>query len=237
QDRVGILAKLDGRIRHRLAGVLVMAGAGSALGEAEFQARRRRLDLAQHVERRRHHLRPDAVSGQHGDMEGAVGGHAGSGDGVQADGRLINTGPRSRARGGVMPRFAANLGYLFTEHPLLGRIDAAAAAGFAAIELQFPYDVPAAEVKSAIARNRLTVLGINSPPGREGTFGDAAVPGHEKDFYAQFARALDYIVAIGGSAVHCLAGMVAVEQRPAADRVYVENLKRAADLAAAKKIT
>jgi len=136
-----------------------------------------------------------------------------------------------------MPRFAANLGYLFTEHPLLGRIDAAAAAGFAAIELQFPYDVPAAEVKSAIARNRLTVLGINSPPGREGTFGDAAVPGHEKDFDAQFARALDYIVAIGGSAVHCLAGMVAVEQRPAADRVYVENLKRAADLAAAKKIT
>ena len=29
-----------------------------------------------------------------------------------------------------MPRFAANLGYLFTEHPLLERVGAAAAAGF-----------------------------------------------------------------------------------------------------------
>ena len=38
-----------------------------------------------------------------------------------------------------MPRFAANLGYLFTERPLLERIDAAAAAGFKAVELQFPY--------------------------------------------------------------------------------------------------
>ncbi len=43
-----------------------------------------------------------------------------------------------------MPRFAANLGYLFTDRALLERIDAAAAAGFKAIELQFPYDVPAA---------------------------------------------------------------------------------------------
>ena len=48
-----------------------------------------------------------------------------------------------------MPRFAANLGYLFTEHGLLDRIDAAAAAGFTAIELQFPYDVPASQVKAA----------------------------------------------------------------------------------------
>ena len=49
-----------------------------------------------------------------------------------------------------MPQFAANLGYLFTERPLLERIDAAAAAGFKAVELQFPYDVPAAAVKAAI---------------------------------------------------------------------------------------
>ena len=42
-----------------------------------------------------------------------------------------------------MPRFAANLGYLFTDRPFLERIDAAAACGFKAIELQFPYDVPA----------------------------------------------------------------------------------------------
>ena len=136
-----------------------------------------------------------------------------------------------------MPRFAANLGYLFTDRALLERIDAAAACGFKAIELQFPYDVPASAVKAAIARNKLTVLGINTPPGeRDGEFGLAAVHGREKDFQGLFARALDYIATIGGSAVHCLAGKVAPEQRPAAERVFIDNLKVAADLAAAKNI-
>jgi len=137
-----------------------------------------------------------------------------------------------------MPRFAANLGYLFTDRGLLERVDAAASAGFKAIELQFPYDVPAAQVQAAITRNKLVMLGVNTPPGeRDGEFGMAAVPGREKDFAALFEGALDYITAIGGTAVHCLAGKVAPEQRPAADRVFLDNLKRAADLAAAKGIT
>jgi hydroxypyruvate isomerase len=137
-----------------------------------------------------------------------------------------------------MPRFAANLGYLFTERALLERIDAAAACGFKAVELQFPYDVPASAVKAAIARNKLTMLGLNTPPGeRDGEFGLAAVPGREKDFQVLFGRALDYVTAIGGSAIHCLAGKVAPEQRPAAERVFIDNLMRAADLAAHKNIT
>lgn len=136
-----------------------------------------------------------------------------------------------------MPRFAANLGYLFTDRPLLERIDAAAASGFKAIELQFPYDVPASAVKQAIVRNRLTMLGLNTPPGEgDGEFGLAAVPGREREFREVFGRALDYAAAIGGSAVHCLAGKVAPEQRPAAERVFIDNLKAAADLAAEKKI-
>jgi hydroxypyruvate isomerase len=137
-----------------------------------------------------------------------------------------------------MPRFAANLGYLFTERPLLERIDAAAAAGFKAIELQFPYDVSTAAVRAAIEKNKLAILGLNTPPGgREGEFGLAAVPGREKDWQVLFTRALDYANAIGASAIHCLAGKVAPEQRPAADRVFIDNLARAADLAAEKKIT
>jgi hydroxypyruvate isomerase len=137
-----------------------------------------------------------------------------------------------------MPRFAANLGYLFTEHALLGRIDAAAAAGFKAIELQFPYDVPASSVRAAIERNKLTILGLNTPPGeRDGEFGLAAVPGREKDWEVLFKRALDYATAIHASAIHCLAGKVPPEQRPAAERVFVDNIARAADLAAAQNIT
>jgi hydroxypyruvate isomerase len=137
-----------------------------------------------------------------------------------------------------MPRFAANLGYLFTEHPMLERLGAAASAGFRGIELQFPYEVPASAMKAEIDRHRLTILGLNTPRGeREGEFGLAAVPGREKDWELVFAKALDYIAAIGGSAVHCLAGKVEPNGRPAADRVFAANLSRAADLAAAKKIT
>ena len=136
-----------------------------------------------------------------------------------------------------MPRFAANLGYLFTDRPLIERIDAAAGCGFKAIELQFPYDVPPGDVKRAIERNQLTILGINTPPGeRPGEFGLGAVPGREKDFDVLFQRALDYIVAIGGTAVHCLAGHVPAEQRPAAERMFLSNLSRAADRAAEKRI-
>jgi hydroxypyruvate isomerase len=51
-----------------------------------------------------------------------------------------------------------------------------------------------------------------------------------------FARALEYASAIGASAIHCLAGKVAPEQRPAADKVFADNLAKAADLAAAQNI-
>ncbi|MGC1464736.1 MAG: TIM barrel protein [Pseudolabrys sp.] len=137
-----------------------------------------------------------------------------------------------------MPRFAANLGYLFTEHAMIDRVGAAAAAGFKAIELQFPYDVPAAQMKAAIDGNKLTVLGINTlRGGGADEFGLAAVPGREKEWEMLFGKALDYISAVGGSAVHCLAGKVDPSQRPAAERVYVANLVRAADLAAARNVT
>jgi hydroxypyruvate isomerase len=133
-----------------------------------------------------------------------------------------------------MPRFAANLGHLFTERPLIERFGAAAAAGFSAVELQFPYDVPPAAVKVELARHGLTQLGINTPQSPE--FGLAALPGRERDFEAAFARALDYVVAIGGRAIHCMAGVVPPEQRPAAETVLLKNLSRATAAAAAAGI-
>jgi 2-dehydrotetronate isomerase len=135
-----------------------------------------------------------------------------------------------------MPRLAANLGYLFTERPMLERVGAAAAAGFPGIELQFPYDVPASAMKAEIERHKLTILGINSLPG-EPEFGLAANAGREKECESWFLKARDYISAAGGRAVHVLAGKVPVEERPAADRVFVANLQRFADLAAEKNLS
>ena len=135
-----------------------------------------------------------------------------------------------------MPRLAANLAFLFTERTLLERFGAAAAAGFSAVELQYPYDVGAAAVKAELSRHGLTQLGINTPLGREGESGLAALPGRERDWEAAFERALDYAVAIGGSAIHCLAGCMPPGQRPAAESVFLRNLARAAELAASAGI-
>jgi hydroxypyruvate isomerase len=139
----------------------------------------------------------------------------------------------------TMPRFAANLAYLFTELPFLDRFAAAAAAGFPAVELQLPYDQAPSAVKAELVRHGLTMLGINSPPGnlQGGEFGLAAVPGREGDFATLFRQGLDYVTAIGGRQIHVLAGHVPVEQRPAAERVFIGNLARAADMAAERAIT
>jgi hydroxypyruvate isomerase len=138
-----------------------------------------------------------------------------------------------------MPRFAANLAYLFTERPFLERFGAAAAAGFPAVELQFPYDQAPSAVQAELTRHGLTMLGINSPPGNQAVkeFGLAALPGREQDFAALFRQALDYVVAIGGRQIHVLAGHVPPEQRPAAERTFIANLTRAADAAAERAIT
>jgi hydroxypyruvate isomerase len=134
-----------------------------------------------------------------------------------------------------MPRFAANLGHLFTERPLLERFGAAAAAGFTAVELQFPYDVAPSAVKAELEKHALTQLGINTPQTPE--FGLAAQPGKEREWEASFKRALDYVVAIGGTAIHCMTGVVPPEQRPAAETVFIRNIARAAEEAAKSNIT
>lgn len=137
-----------------------------------------------------------------------------------------------------MPRLAANVAYLFTERPLIERFAAAAACGFKAVELQFPYDHAPSLIKAELQKHGLTQLGVNTPPGSgEDKSGVAAIPGQERVWDARFKQALDYIVAIGGSAIHCMTGPVPPNERPAADKVFVANLTRAADLAQAHNIT
>jgi hydroxypyruvate isomerase len=136
-----------------------------------------------------------------------------------------------------MPRFAANLGYLFAERPMLERFGAAAAAGFTAVELQFPYAQPAQAVRREIERHQLTILGINTPLGPQAEPGLAGVPGRERDFDAAFRQALDYVVAIGGTAIHCMSGVVPPERHHEGEKVFATNIARAADLAGERDIT
>jgi hydroxypyruvate isomerase len=137
-----------------------------------------------------------------------------------------------------VPRFAANLAYLFTERPFMERFGAARAAGFGAVELQFPYDNAPSVVKAELERHGLAMLGINTPPGSPGgESGVAAMPGRDAEFAALFQHALDYAVAIGGRQIHVMAGKVPPDRRPAAEGVFLKNLSLAAGLAATKGIT
>jgi hydroxypyruvate isomerase len=135
-----------------------------------------------------------------------------------------------------MPRFSVHLDYLFTERPFLERVDAAAASGFKGVECRFPHDISPADFRRAAERNKISILGVNSPQGGTGEFGYAAQPGRQKEWNASFKQVLDYVMAAGASAIHCLAGVVTPEQRAQAETVFVENLKRAADQAAEKNI-
>jgi len=108
-----------------------------------------------------------------------------------------------------MPRFCANLGFLFTELPFLDRFAAAARAGFTAVEYASPYEYPAVELKRRLADNGLTQVLINTWPGNRaaGERGFACVPGKPGAFRDSIAQALDYAGALDCTRIHAIAGV------------------------------
>ncbi len=109
-----------------------------------------------------------------------------------------------------MPRFAANISTMFTEHALVDRVAAAAAAGFQAVECQFPYEVPVRDMKAVLDAAGIPLVLINTPPGdfEAGERGLAALPGREAAFRTAMANALDYAEAVGCRKIHVMAGVL-----------------------------
>ncbi|EIM28969.1 hydroxypyruvate isomerase family protein [Microvirga lotononidis] len=138
-----------------------------------------------------------------------------------------------------MPRFSANLGFLFTELPEIDRVAGAAAAGFKAVEMHWPYEVPAADMRSALTRSQVTMLGLNTPVGNAaaGDFGLGALAGRENEFQQAVDQAVSYGHAIGATAVHCMSGTVSSDSMAIAERTFVANLTLAADKAARAGMT
>jgi hydroxypyruvate isomerase len=130
-----------------------------------------------------------------------------------------------------MPKFAANLSMLFTEHPLLARFERAAAAGFTAVELQFPYDHAADEIKAQLDAHGLQLVLHNLPPGdwAAGERGIACHPDRVAEFRDSVARGVAYARALGVGQLNCLAGKVpAGVADEALRRTLVDNLRYAA---------
>ncbi len=131
-----------------------------------------------------------------------------------------------------MPRFAANLHYLFTEFPFLDRFAAAAQAGFRGVEFQVPYDYEPTQLRERLVRHALRMVLFDAPMGNwaAGDRGLAAVPGREQEFRASLPRAAHYAEALDCDLVHVMAGTLGPGMdRAQAERTYVENLRHAAE--------
>ncbi|MFJ6320169.1 TIM barrel protein [Streptomyces californicus] len=136
-------------------------------------------------------------------------------------------------------RFDVNLSILFTELPLLERPAAAAAAGFTAVELWWPWietpTPPQAELdalKKALDDAGTHLVGLNfyagQLPGPDR--GALSVPGEESDrFRANIEVAADFAASVGCTALNALYGNRVEGADPQVqDALALENLVLAA---------
>ncbi|MDP6342632.1 MAG: TIM barrel protein, partial [Alphaproteobacteria bacterium] len=108
-----------------------------------------------------------------------------------------------------MPKFAANLTVLFTELDFPDRFQAAAAAGFPAVECLFPYVRGKAELADWLAAAGLEQVLINMPAGdwAAGERGLTCLPGRREEYRDGISRAIDYATALDCPNIHSVAGL------------------------------
>jgi len=139
-----------------------------------------------------------------------------------------------------VPKFAANLSFIFQEVGFLERFAAAAACGFQGIEYLSPYEYPPEVIAEQLKRHGLEQALFNMPPGdwAAGERGIAALPGREQEFRDGVETALTYAKATNCRLVHAMAGLVPEgSDRAAAQRAYVANLRHAAERLAPESVT
>jgi hydroxypyruvate isomerase len=136
-----------------------------------------------------------------------------------------------------MLRFAANVSMLFPEAPFLERFALAQRAGFRAVECQFPYEAPAAEIRARLDDLGLAMVLHNLPAGdwAAGERGLACLPQRVDEFRAGVPRAIAYAHALGVTQLNCLAGIAPTgAEARASRRALVDNLRHAARALAAE---
>lgn len=108
-----------------------------------------------------------------------------------------------------MPRFCANLSFLFTGVAFPARFERAARAGFRGVEYLFPYAHDAGELARLLRENGLTQVLHNLPAGDwdAGERGIACLPGRETEFREGVEHGIDYARTLGCTQLNCLAGL------------------------------
>jgi hydroxypyruvate isomerase len=108
-----------------------------------------------------------------------------------------------------MPRFSANLSFLFQELPFYDRLDAAAANGFRGVEYMSPYDYEVAEIKRRLRANGLTQVLFNLPVGdfAKGERGFASDPERVDEFREGVINAVEIARELDCKRVNMLVGI------------------------------
>ncbi|UJW84931.1 2-oxo-tetronate isomerase [Devosia sp. SL43] len=130
-----------------------------------------------------------------------------------------------------MPKFSANLSFLYPDLPFLDRFEAAARDGFKAVEYVGPYDHPPELIAELLQQHGLVQALFNLPAGNwaAGERGIGCHPDRVDEFRAGVATAIRYGTALGCIRINCLAGLApAGIDRQALHWTLVENLKYAA---------
>lgn len=130
-----------------------------------------------------------------------------------------------------MPRFAANLSLLFTEVPFLDRFERAAAAGFKAVEFQFPYAFSTTAIRQRLDDHGLQLVMHNLPAGDwdAGERGIACHPDRIEEFRAGVTRGIETAHVLGAGQLNCLAGKApAGVSQDLLHNTLVDNLRFAA---------
>jgi hydroxypyruvate isomerase len=130
-----------------------------------------------------------------------------------------------------MPRFSANISMLFKELEFPERFEAAAQAGFRAVEIQFPYGWSKRQLGEIAQRAGVEVVLINIPAGdpEKGERGIGCLPSRVAEFREGVAKAIEYSKALGCKQMNCLAGIAPQDVDGAKLRqTYVSNLRYSA---------
>jgi len=130
-----------------------------------------------------------------------------------------------------MPRFCANISMLFKEVEFPERFEAAARAGFKAVEIQFPYTWEKGRLAQIAQHAGVEVVLINIPAGdsEKGDRGIACLPSRIPEFRDSVAKAIEYSKALGCKQMNCLAGVTPANVQAAKlHETYVWNLRYAA---------
>src|SRR5436305_478261 len=107
-----------------------------------------------------------------------------------------------------MPKFSANLTFLYTGLPLLDRFAAARKSGFKGVEYMSPYEEKPGDLAARLRDNGLTQVLFNVPAGNwgGGERGIAIFPDRVEEFRRGVHSAIEYASALGCGLVNCIVG-------------------------------